>query len=106
GAVDVMAKPDRALQEVGDEFALQLVDKVKAAARAHLRWPRRPPAHLAVSLPPPLAGPRPAPVRGRLGVREPVILLGASTGGCEALNAILSGFPEDAPPVVCVQHIP
>ena len=37
---------------------------------------------------------------------EPVILLGASTGGCEALHAILSKFPEDAPPVVCVQHIP
>jgi two-component system chemotaxis response regulator CheB len=38
--------------------------------------------------------------------QQAVILLGASTGGCEALTAILSRFPADAPPVVCVQHIP
>lgn len=36
----------------------------------------------------------------------PVVLLGASTGGWEALTVILAGFPADAPPVVCVQHIP
>src|SRR5262245_53575301 len=38
--------------------------------------------------------------------KQPVILLGASTGGREALSAILSSFPADAPPVICVQHIP
>ena len=108
GAVDVMAKPDRALQEVGDEFALQLVDKVKAAARARLRLPRHPTSRTAAA--PAVATParnsRPTAVRPRTVIAEPVILLGASTGGCEALHTILSSFPEDAPPVVCVQHIP
>lgn len=105
GAVEVMAKPDRALQEVGDDFAQQLVDKVKAAARARLRRPARPAASAAASALA-TAVPRPQPPRVRSGASEPVILLGASTGGCEALLAILSSFPEDAPPVVCVQHIP
>lgn len=104
GAVEVMAKPDRALQEVGEDFAQQLVDKVKAAARARLRRPGRPTAHTAAALTP--AAPRPPKPRLRSGASEPVILLGASTGGCEALLTILSSFPEDAPPVVCVQHIP
>jgi two-component system chemotaxis response regulator CheB len=127
GAIDVMAKPDRSLQEVGEEFALQLVDKVKAAARARFRRPARPslrslppgapvaPASLLTTIPPATSGTaappaarmsRPPVLRPRSGAGEPVILLGASTGGCEALHAILSGFPEDAPPVVCVQHIP
>ncbi len=112
GAVDVMAKPDRALQEVGEDFALQLVDKVKAAARARLRLSRRPQLRAPTSATPPTAPARAArpvtgaPVRPRPGLAEPVILLGASTGGCEALHTILSSFPEEAPPVVCVQHIP
>ena len=116
GAVDVMAKPDRALQEVGEDFALQLVDKVKAAARARLRLSRRPqlrsPIPTTPTTPPMVTPARPArpaagtPVRPRPGLVEPVILLGASTGGCEALHTILSSFPEEAPPVVCVQHIP
>ena len=106
GAVDVMAKPDRALQEVGDEFALQLVDKVKAAARARLRLPRHPVSRTSAAVPVPPLTARLLPGRLRPANAEPVILLGASTGGCEALHTILSGFPEDAPPVVCVQHIP
>lgn len=106
GAVDVMAKPDRALQDVGEDFALQLVDKVKAAARARLRLPKRPQLRSAPTLAAPVIAARPAPVRPRTSVTEPVILLGASTGGCEALHTILGSFPEDAPPVVCVQHIP
>lgn len=115
GAVDVMAKPDRALQEVGEDFALQLVDKVKAAARARLRLSRRPqlraPVPPAPSVAPVVAAARPvrpsaAPLLRRAGGVEPVILLGASTGGCEALHTILAGFPEEAPPVICVQHIP
>ncbi len=108
GAVDVMAKPERSLQEAGDEFAMQLVDKVKAAARARLRLPRPAvTAARAIAAKPAAARvSRPPAVRPRPGISEPVILLGASTGGCEALHTILSTFPEDAPPVVCVQHIP
>jgi two-component system chemotaxis response regulator CheB len=38
--------------------------------------------------------------------RDPLIAIGASTGGTEAIAAILSRMPADAPPLVIVQHMP
>ncbi|MGN0700260.1 MAG: chemotaxis protein CheB, partial [Oscillospiraceae bacterium] len=42
------------------------------------------------------------------GVRrsDPVVVLGASTGGTDALEQVLRAFPEDMPPVLVVQHMP
>jgi two-component system chemotaxis response regulator CheB len=37
--------------------------------------------------------------------RPEVIVIGASTGGVEALHTLLAGFPEDCPPTLIVQHI-
>jgi two-component system chemotaxis response regulator CheB len=36
----------------------------------------------------------------------PVIVIGASTGGTDAIRAVLSALPHDAPPTVIVQHMP
>lgn len=38
-------------------------------------------------------------------VANKLVLIGASTGGITALETILSGFPEDCPPTMVVQHI-
>ena len=35
-----------------------------------------------------------------------IVAIGASTGGVEALTTVLSGFPENCPPTVIVQHMP
>ncbi len=35
-----------------------------------------------------------------------LILVGASTGGTEAMTALLTKMPKTAPPIVCIQHIP
>lgn len=35
-----------------------------------------------------------------------LILIGASTGGTEAMSALLTNMPKSSPPIVCVQHIP
>jgi two-component system chemotaxis response regulator CheB len=40
------------------------------------------------------------------GTTEKLIAIGASTGGVEALKAVLMLFPEDAPPIVIAQHMP
>jgi chemotaxis response regulator CheB len=37
---------------------------------------------------------------------EKVVVIGASTGGTEALKTLLETFPEDAPGIVIVQHMP
>ncbi|MAQ83002.1 MAG: chemotaxis protein CheB [Maritimibacter sp.] len=36
----------------------------------------------------------------------PVIAIGASTGGTEALAEVLRALPDDMPPIVVVQHMP
>jgi two-component system chemotaxis response regulator CheB len=55
--------------------------------------------------PSPPAPPRPLPLPRGL-VTEAIIALGASTGGTEALRAILERLPGDAPGIVVVQHMP
>jgi two-component system chemotaxis response regulator CheB len=96
GAVDVLAKPN-GTQTLG-EVALELADHVKAAARArlHLRRPditgTAPP--VSATLPP-----------GEFSARR-VILIGASTGGVEALRFLLPRLPDGLPPIAVVQHIP
>jgi len=35
-----------------------------------------------------------------------IIVIGASTGGTEALRALLAAFPDSAPPTLIVQHMP
>jgi two-component system chemotaxis response regulator CheB len=107
GAVDVVAKPQGSFERFGDEFSQELVFKVRAAARARVVrraggehvW-----AHLERMSQPPKAEPKEgaAPVANG----EPILLLGASTGGCEAIQSIVSSLPMDSPPVVCVLHLP
>ena len=35
-----------------------------------------------------------------------LILIGASTGGTQAIEALLTRLPADAPPILIVQHMP
>lgn len=66
-----------------------------AAIRAVMAAPLDPP-------PAPLAQPAPVPETGE--TTDRFILIGASTGGVDALIEILSGFPADCPPTAIVQH--
>jgi two-component system, chemotaxis family, protein-glutamate methylesterase/glutaminase len=97
GAVEVLAKPNGAYS-FGD-LGPQLQHAVKAAAVARLR-PAGAPARLPSAQKPPLAR---IPYYG-----DPrrLILLGASTGGTEALREVLTKLPDGLPPIAIVQHIP
>jgi two-component system chemotaxis response regulator CheB len=106
GAVDVVAKPGSAYcaaVEIG-----KLADKIKAVARARVRAvPAPAPAAQRSPAPsPPVAKPAP-PVRGgRRYAARSLILIGASTGGTEAIKTVLTALPEDLPGILIVQHIP
>jgi two-component system chemotaxis response regulator CheB len=63
------------------------------------------PARRPVPGPPPARPPPPVAARPQLSDRLGVILIGASTGGVEALHRILADFPPDCPPTLVVQHI-
>jgi two-component system chemotaxis response regulator CheB len=97
GAVDVLAKPNGS-QALG-EVAYQLAHLVKAAARARLRPIR---SDTSVTVQPPVAESLPP---GEFSARR-VILIGASTGGVEALRFLLPRLPDGLPPIAVVQHIP
>jgi len=119
GAVDVLGKPNGAYS-FGD-LGPQLRERIKGAAIARIRGvPRtdrpdlRPSiatAKLAPATPPAVApGTLPHALRALAPVRRHhprrLILLGASTGGTEALREVLTHLPADMPPIAIVQHIP
>src|SRR5262245_46978772 len=97
GALDVLAKPNGS-QTLG-EMAQQLAFHVKAAARSRRR-PRRPDAGVAAATPVPESFPP-----GAFSPRR-ILLIGASTGGVEALRFLLPRLPAGLPPIAVVQHIP
>jgi two-component system chemotaxis response regulator CheB len=94
GAVDVMSKPGAAYT-MGD-MSVELIDKIRAAARVKVER----------------AGP--APRRGsscprRLSMTRTtnrVVAIGASTGGTQALQEVLTAMPPSAPGILVVQHMP
>lgn len=112
GAFDFIAKPADGPSGFA-RMAAELVTKVKAGATASRRKASR-----ARPAPTPAAVPeRPMPVataaspapRGllrRAAGRDPIIAIGSSTGGPEALITVLSAMPADAPPILIVQHMP
>jgi len=93
GAVEVLAKPGSAYS-VG-ELRLVLANKVRAAAVAKVKATEPPPK----DLPPPVQSLTKLNHRG-------MIVIGASTGGTEAVREILQEMPANSPPILVVQHIP
>lgn len=116
GAVDVLGKPNGSYS-VGD-MGLQLVEKVKAAARAKLgnlsSAVAASAAPEAAASPGPARPPAPAPAPRATAPAIPassfhprqLVLLGASTGGTEALREVLVRLPREMPGIAIVQHIP
>jgi two-component system chemotaxis response regulator CheB len=97
GAVDVILKPALGVREFLADSAMQLADTLRAAAtirRSPLVARRReaPRAH--------------ANDQRRTTNNQRVIAIGASTGGPEALRAIIESLPADAPGTIVVQHMP
>lgn len=95
GAVELISKPSVAYS-VGD-MAIELADKIRAAASANLQR--------AINRAK-ISSEKPSPVTALGRTTNKVIAIGASTGGTQALEDLLVGFPEDAPGTVIVQHMP
>jgi two-component system chemotaxis response regulator CheB len=94
GAVDFIAKPVTDVAAAMGELAAELQAKVKAAARTRVRARRTDPQ-------PPRP---PRPLLNRLTGK--IVVIGASTGGVEALKELLLRLPADCPPVLITQHMP
>ncbi len=105
GAVDVVSKPRVGMRGVADGEVAPLIDALRAAAQAKVK--RRPPAALVPPLRPAEPKVEPRPIASARAVADgAIVAMGASTGGTEALAAVLSALPQDAPGIVIVQHMP
>ena len=112
GAVDFVAKPTAGDAESLAAYTEEVADKVRAAAAARVSrrvarapigdrtLPSRDAAFPARSASPP------PPARGSGPASDKTIVIGASTGGVEALREVLMPLPEDMPPILIAQHMP
>jgi two-component system, chemotaxis family, protein-glutamate methylesterase/glutaminase len=105
GAVDFVAKPRIGLASGLSELGSQIVDKLRVAAVAKFRRPiAHAPAGAAGGTSAP-AVPKAPSLIGRIST-EKMIVIGASTGGTEAIKEILVQMPADSPAIVITQHMP
>jgi two-component system chemotaxis response regulator CheB len=109
GAIDFVSKPqgdfDGSLESVGEE----IIQKVKTAAKANIRAAGRgrSSAPLSVEEKQTVDAIIPAAAKRRVaGGLPPLLAIGASTGGTEAIKDVLVDLPKDMPAIVITQHIP
>jgi len=105
GAVDIITKPRLGAQKFFEETRSRLCDTVKAASRARMRRLQASSLDQSPKLTADAILDKPG---GRAMIRttEKVIVIGASTGGTEAIKVILESLPLNAPGIVIVQHMP
>ncbi|MGB0370051.1 MAG: protein-glutamate methylesterase/protein-glutamine glutaminase [Opitutales bacterium] len=113
GAVEVITKPQVGVKESLMDDSVRICDAIHAAARAKSKGKKeyRKPSRAAseprqstekLSADAVLPATRPKHLR----TTEKVFVIGASTGGTEALKVLLETFPRDCPGTVVVQHMP
>jgi len=106
GAFDFVTKPKIDIRNGLQEYAEELTDKIRGAAKARLIKPifrnttnlllnQKNNADVVL-----------ASEHHTFSTTEKVILLGASTGGTEALKAFLVDMPADCPGILITQHMP
>ncbi len=106
GAVEIITKPKLGTREFLEESRVRICDAVKSAAHARL-LPRT--ARTAMTVRPKLTADAvlaKPPSNAMIETTEKVVVVGASTGGTEALRVLLEAMPADAPGIVIVQHMP
>lgn len=103
GAVDFVTKPRIDIAEKLPGIMAEVIEKVKAASRARVR----PAVMRKVS--PKLSADAVVKKEKNLSMAETtdkVVVIGASTGGTEALTEVLTALPADSPGICVVQHMP
>jgi two-component system chemotaxis response regulator CheB len=108
GAIDYVSKPEPGADQKLEDYAEEIISKVKSAAKV-MAFPGDRPVVSAASL-------NRSPSQSTVTIRsnhgakvnsdEIIIAIGASTGGTEAIKEILIRMRPDSPAVVIAQHIP
>jgi len=94
GAIDFATKPDNKSGHGMESFCTELIIKIKIASTAKV-------SNLKKS-----SGTRTTSTGTKLAKSNCIIAIGASTGGTEAIEAVIRDFPANMPGTVIVQHMP
>ncbi|MBM5619433.1 chemotaxis-specific protein-glutamate methyltransferase CheB [Burkholderia pseudomallei] len=105
GAVDFVTKPRVGIRDGMLDYSEKLADKVRAASRARVRQNPQPHAAAAAAAHGHAGAAAPL-INNPLVSTEKLIIVGASTGGTEAIREVLTPLPPDAPAVLIAQHMP
>jgi two-component system chemotaxis response regulator CheB len=104
GAVEIIQKPRLGTKQFLEESRIRICDVVKAASQAKPR-----PVVISRAVEPKRSADAViarSDSRAMIRTTEKVVIVGASTGGTEALRVFLEEMPPDAPGIVIVQHMP
>jgi two-component system chemotaxis response regulator CheB len=107
GALEIILKPRLGAKQFLEESRIRICDAVKAAAASQVKR-----MHIGVRDIPPKLTADAVLAKARISqdamlkTTEKVVVVGASTGGTEALKDFLIALPLDAPGIVIVQHMP
>ena len=107
GAVDFVPKPRLDSRAGIEAYRVEICDKVRCAFGARPRVPQMTSSPLK-----PLLREPPGAINGLPGglpsqvLHERLVLIGASTGGTEAIKEVICSMPEQMPAILMVQHMP
>ncbi|OIR00951.1 chemotaxis response regulator protein-glutamate methylesterase [mine drainage metagenome] len=99
GAVDFVTKPKMSITEGMLEYTDLITDKIRAASQAKVATLSRHPVVASGSS-------EPAKLRNPMISSEKLLIIGASTGGTEAIKSFLLKMPSDCPGILITQHMP
>jgi two-component system chemotaxis response regulator CheB len=103
GAVEIIEKPELGTKKFIEESRIILCDIIRAAAQVKVH-PNQSYSKIEPKLNADVILSKPKQVVRN--ITDTIIVMGASTGGTEALERILTKFPKEAPSTVIVQHMP
>jgi len=101
GAVDFVAKPKIDIASGMKDYSNEIADKIRAAMAARIR--QHTPAPVAARNSADVVLPA---VANRVASTEKLIIVGASTGGTEAIKDFMVQLPPDCPGILIAQHMP
>jgi len=104
GAAEIITKPQLGTKKFIEESSVRICDAVKAAARVRVeRTVEKRKVEPKLSADSVIPKPK---SKAMIATTEKVVVIGASTGGTEALRIFLEALPPDAPGIAIVQHMP
>ncbi len=103
GAVEIIEKPRMGAKQFLEESRIRICDAVKAAAQVKLHRREFKEVEKKLTADAVMSKPK---TKAMAETTEKVVLIGASTGGTEAVRVFLEGLPPNAPGMVIVQHMP